>query len=182
MKNIKERDQSKGYIPLRLIIRDNMFFKNYLEKFNDKKINIYIDMDGVVADYDAINFKENKDKDNVYLNKRPVMSSINVLKEISIMENVTLNILSCTKRNNQKEGKFIWLSKYMNFIKKENINLISREEKDYLKSALIKKEFLESHYNKDEINIIIDDSHDVLKEIEHSGLGIIPLHISSILD
>ena len=24
MKNIKERDQSKGYIPLRLIIRDNM--------------------------------------------------------------------------------------------------------------------------------------------------------------
>ena len=24
MKNINERDQSKGYIPLRLIIRDNM--------------------------------------------------------------------------------------------------------------------------------------------------------------
>ena len=27
MKNINERDQSKGYIPLRLIIRDKMIFK-----------------------------------------------------------------------------------------------------------------------------------------------------------
>ncbi len=159
-----------------------MYFKDYLEKFKNKKINIYIDMDGVVADYDVVNFKSEKDKDDAYLNKRPIMSSINVLKEISTMDNITMYILSCTKKDSQKEGKVIWLSKYMNFIKKENINLFSREEKDYLKSALIKKEFLESHYNKDEINIIIDDSHDVLKEIEHSGLGIIPLHISSILD
>lgn len=159
-----------------------MYFKDYLEKFKNKKINIYIDMDGVVADYDVVNFKNEKEKDDAYLNKRPIMSSINVLKEISTMDNITMYILSCTKKDSQKEGKVIWLSKYMNFIKKENINLFSREEKDYLKSALIKKEFLESHYNKDEINIIIDDSHDVLKEIEHSGLGIIPLHISSILD
>lgn len=159
-----------------------MYFKDYLEKFKNKKINIYIDMDGVVADYDVVNFKNEKEKDDAYLNKRPIMSSINVLKEISTMNNITMYILSCTKKDSQKEGKVIWLSKYMNFIKKENINLFSREEKDYLKSALIKKEFLESHYNKDEINIIIDDSHDVLKEIEHSGLGIIPLHISSILD
>ena len=159
-----------------------MYFKDYLNKYNDKKINIYVDMDGVVADYDAINFKENKDKDDVYLNKRPVLSSINVLKEISIMENVTLNILSCTKRNNQKEGKIIWLSKYMNFIKKENINLISREEKEFMKACLIKSEFLKNHYKENEINIMIDDSHDVLKEIENLDLEIIPLHITSILD
>lgn len=159
-----------------------MYFKNYLEKYKDKKINIYIDMDGVVADYDAINFKENKDKDNVYLNKRPVLSSINVLKEISIMENVTLNILSCTKKDSQKEGKIIWLSKYMDFIKKENINIISREEKNNLKSCLIKSEFLKAHYKKDEINISIDDAHDVIKEVEQLNINIIPLHITSILD
>lgn len=159
-----------------------MYFKEYLSKYKDKKINIYIDMDGVVADYDVISFKDIKEKDDAYLNKRPVMSSINVLKEISEMDNVTLNILSCTKKDSQKEGKIIWISKYMNFIKKENINLFSREEKEYLKSALIKKEFLETHYNKEEITIIIDDSHDVLKEADHLNLGIIPLHISSILD
>ena len=34
MKNISERDQSKGYIPLRLIIRDNMKIGIYIGSFN----------------------------------------------------------------------------------------------------------------------------------------------------
>jgi hypothetical protein len=158
------------------------YFKNYLEQFKDKEINIYIDMDGVVADYDAIGFKKEKNNDNVYLNKRPIYSSISVLKEISEMNNVTLYILSCTKKDSQKEGKIIWLSRNMNFIKKENIILISREEKDYMKSCLIKAEFLRNHYEKDKINISIDDAHDVIKEVNNLDIGIIPLHITSILD
>lgn len=157
-------------------------FKEYLKKYEGKQINIFIDMDGVVADYDALTFKYEKDKDDAYLNKRPIYSSINVLKEVASMENVTLNILSCTKKDSQKEGKIIWLSKYMNFIKKENVNLISREEKNYLKACLIKSEFLQSHYDKDKINIVIDDSHDVIKEVANLPIDIIPLHITSILD
>ena len=158
------------------------YFKEYLKQFNDKQINIFIDMDGVVADYDALNFKQNKDNEDVYLHKRPINSSISVLREISEMENVTLNILSCTKKNNQKEGKIIWLSKYMDFIKKENINLISREEKESMKACMIKAEFLKKHFDKDKINISIDDSHDVIREVQNLNLGIIPLHITSILD
>lgn len=158
------------------------YFKDYLSNYEGKQINIFIDMDGVVADYDALTFKYEKDKDDAYLNKRPIFSTINVLKEVSLMDNVTLNILSCTKKDSQKEGKIIWLSKYMDFIEKENIYLISREEKNYLKACLIKSEFLQSHYDKDKINIVIDDSHDVIKEIANLDLGIIPLHITSILD
>ena len=158
------------------------YFKDCLNNYEGKQINIFIDMDGVVADYDALTFKYEKDKDDAYLNKRPIFSTINVLKEVSLMDNVTLNILSCTKKDSQKEGKIIWLSKYMDFIEKENINLISREEKNYLKACLIKSEFLQSHYDKDKINIVIDDSHDVIKEIANLDLGIIPLHITSILD
>ena len=158
------------------------YFKEYLKQFDGKEINIFIDMDGVVADYDALSFKENKDKDDVYLTKRPIISSISVLKEVSEMNNVTLNILSCTKKNSQKEGKIIWLSKHMDFIKKENINLISREEKGFMKSCLIKAEFLKNHFDKDKVIISIDDSHDVIREVENLDLGIIPLHITSILD
>ena len=158
------------------------YFKDYLNNYEGKQINIFIDMDGVVADYDALTFKYEKDKDDAYLNKRPIFSTINVLKEVSLMDNVTLNILSCTKKDSQKEGKIIWLSKYMDFIEKENINLISREEKNFLKACLIKSEFLQSHYDKDKINIVIDDSHDVIKEIANLDLGVIPLHITSILD
>ena len=39
MKNINERDQSKGYIPLRLIIRDNMIEKQF--KNLDEQIDIF---------------------------------------------------------------------------------------------------------------------------------------------
>lgn len=158
------------------------YFKNYLDQFNDKQINIFIDMDGVVADYDALSFKSDKDKDDVYLNKRPINTVIDILKEASIRKNTTLFILSCTKKKSQKEGKYIWLAKYMDFIKKENINVISREEKQFMKSCLIKAEFLKNNYDKDKINIVIDDAHDVIKEIVNLNLDIIPLHITSILD
>ena len=30
-----------------------MYLKEYLEKIGDKKIKIYVDMDGVIADYDV---------------------------------------------------------------------------------------------------------------------------------
>ena len=158
------------------------YFKDYLNQFNDKQINIFIDMDGVVADYDALSFKIDQEKDDAYLTKRPIYSTINILKEISGMNNITLYILSCTKKDSQKEGKVLWLSKYMNFIKKENINLISREEKENMKSCLIKSEFLKKHYDSNKINIVIDDAHDVIKEVMNLDINIIPLHISSILD
>ena len=39
MKNISERDQSKGYIPLRLIIRDNMTEEiKYIDENNIKEL------------------------------------------------------------------------------------------------------------------------------------------------
>ena len=159
-----------------------MYFEKYLEKFNGKKIDIYIDMDGVIADYDALGFLKAKDKDDVYLNKRPIFTVIDILKEISNNENIKLNILSCTTRVNQKDGKYKWLNKYMNFIAKENINIIAREEKNYLKAAIVKKEFLKENIDINKVNILIDDSHEVISEIIKLDLGIIPLHITSILD
>lgn len=158
------------------------YFNDYLKQFNDNKINIYVDMDGVVADYDALSFAKDKDKDDAYLNKRPIYSTINVLKEVSKNPNITLYILSCTKKKSQIEGKYIWLAKYMDFIKRENINIISREEKNFMKAYDIKGQFLKEHYNPNEINIMIDDSHDVIKEVVRLNLGIIPLHITSILN
>lgn len=159
-----------------------MYFKNLLNNYNNKTINIYVDMDGVVADYDALEFMKEKDKDDVYLNKRPIFSVIKILKELSEYNNVNLHILSCTTRINQKDGKYKWLNKYMDFIKNENINIISREEKNYLKAAIIKTNFLKDNIDKKSINIMIDDSHDVISEIIKSNIAVTPLHITSILD
>ncbi len=159
-----------------------MYFYNYLKKFNDKKINIYIDMDGVVADYDVLEYKSHKEEDNVYLDKRPVMSSINILKEISTLNNVKLYILSVSRKESQIDGKKQWLSKNMNFIKKENINILPRDVNDYKSSTLLKKDFLKEHIDASCINIMIDDSHQVLDAVSSLNMEIIPLHITSIID
>ena len=45
-------------------------FYNYIKSFGDKTVNIYIDMDGVVADYDFEGYINDGTKDDVYLNKR----------------------------------------------------------------------------------------------------------------
>ena len=58
----------------------NNIFINYLKTIDkNKKINIYIDMDGVVVDYDLEIHKLNGNDEFVFLNKRPVLTTINIL-------------------------------------------------------------------------------------------------------
>ena len=157
-------------------------FINYLKQFNDKKINIYIDMDGVVADYDMLGFEGNKDNSDVYLNKRPVTTTIKVLEEVNNLKNVNLYILSVARCENQIPGKVKWLEKNMSFITKEQINILPREGNDFKPAHELKRIFLKGNINQDEINIMIDDSHTVLYDLNKSGINVIPLHITSILD
>ena len=64
-----------------------MYFINELKKINEENLGniaMFIDMDGVVADY---RFGEGKNIENnvpgTYLNKRPISTAINVLKEVN---------------------------------------------------------------------------------------------------
>lgn len=158
------------------------YFYNYLEKYKDKIVNIYIDMDGVVADYDVIDYAKHKMEKDVYLTKRPIKTSISILKEISNLVNVKLYILSVSKKDDQVEGKITWLSQNMPFIKEENINIISRESNNMKPSTELKKNFVKEKINNNQINIIIDDSHQVLDALCSLNMNIIPMHITSILD
>ena len=71
----------------------------------------------------------------------------------------------------------------MPFINNKNIKIISREERNNELAAVIKRKYLED-FIKDNtsVNIHIDDSHNVLREIDKIDKDITPLHISSILD
>jgi len=161
----------------------NNVFINYLKNIDRNKIiSIYIDMDGVVVDYDLENHKLKGNDENVFLNKRPVLTTINILKEANNLENVELYILSAIRHNNQKQGKLIWLEKNMSFIKKENIHILSRENNNYAHPSIIKKEFLLKNINKNNINIHIDDDHLVLKELNKNIKDLKVLHPSSIID
>ena len=111
-----------------------MYLKEFLEKFNNKKIRLYVDLDGVIADYDVGNPKE-------YDKKRPLLSNISKLEEISKMENIELFVLSISRMHEEIKKKNNWLDKYAPFFKKENRVIIAREDNNFEHSKNLKANF-----------------------------------------
>ena len=150
-----------------------MYLKEKLEEYKDKRISIYIDMDSVIVDYEV-------GKAFGYDKKRPLFSSIDKLKEISKMENVTMHILSISKTNKGVEEKNIWLDKYIPFIEKDNRNIISKEINPNKASWELKSEFL-NKLNGDVI-ILIDDDPSILHKIRNKNENIILFKDTVLID
>ena len=112
-----------------------MYLKNYLKQYKDQKIKLFVDMDGVIADYIFGNAKD-------YDKKRPLKDSIKKLEEISKMPNIELFIFSATRYNEGLEQKQWWLDTYAPFFKKDNRIIISREANDMIESSILKANYL----------------------------------------
>ena len=165
-----------------------MYLLEVLKKIvSDKEIDslaIFVDMDGVIADY---RFGEGENiRNNVpgtYLKKRPIYTAINNLKEINAEEKFEIYILSSCFFREQAEEKNEWLDKYANFIKQENRIFTYNESFESRKDAKIRviKEKLKS--NKYEYAVLIDDTHDILfKGIKEIGDKFLPFHVSTLID
>ena len=163
-----------------------MYFINELKKIkeeNSSNIAIFIDMDGVVADY---RFGEGKNIENnvpgTYLNKRPILTAINILKEVNNAFDFDMYILSSCRHDEQAIEKSKWLEKNMPFIdKKHQLFVVSNtfEDRKMLKINKI-KEIMENKYNK---VIMIDDTHDILfLAIKELGDKVIPYHVITLFD
>jgi 5'(3')-deoxyribonucleotidase len=136
-----------------------MYLREYLKQFEDKKVRIYVDMDGVIADY---NVGVPKDYDK----KRPLLDSINKLKEISELPNVELYILSTSRLNEGIKEKNEWLDEYAPFFKKENRIIISRENNRYYSSKELKCGYMRQlKKDKDLAIVIIDDDPTILRAL-----------------
>ena len=158
------------------------YFYDYIKDFKDKTVNIYIDMDGVVADYDFEGYHNVESNTDIYLDKRPVYSSIKPLEEVSKLENVNLYIMSVARYNSQVNGKVEWLSKYMSFIKKDNIYILPRDKNGFKKAKELKRDFIKTRLKNDDINIHIDDSHEVLKMLRDLKMNLKLLHVTELID
>ena len=134
-----------------------MFFKEELEKIKGN-IELYIDMDGVIADFDVGNPKD-------YDKKRALKDSITKLEEISKMPNVNMHILSITRMSSGIEEKNNWLDKFAPFFKKENRIIISREENNFENSADLKTDYLKNHLTKG-TTILVDDDIRIIDKIK----------------
>ena len=139
-----------------------MYITEYIKRFKNKRIKIYVDMDGVIADFDVGNASE-------YDKKRPLLTNIDILREVAKNENVEMFILSITRLTIGREEKNIWLDKYVEFIKPENRYIISREENNFLPSKNLKKNFIKKIARDDSVIVIIDDDPAIIDEIRKAN-------------
>ncbi|MBR2786877.1 MAG: hypothetical protein IKD76_05235 [Clostridia bacterium] len=152
-----------------------MYLKEYLEQFGDSKIRMFVDMDGVMADYivgDAANYDK----------KRPLFSSIEKLSEVAKMNNIELYILSVTRMDEGIEQKNEWLDKYANFFKKENRVIISRESNDFKSSSELKSKFIQALERDESKIVVIDDDPRILFAIKDTSEDVILLKDTVLVD
>lgn len=142
-----------------------MFIKDYLEQFKGKKIRLYVDMDGVIADYD-VGIPYGFDK------KRPLITSIKLIEELAQRDDIEVFILSVTRLDEGIEQKKGWLEKNAPFIKRENMIILSRESNDYKISAELKSEYLQNVERNDDEIIVIDDDPLILKMVGETSKDI----------
>ena len=136
-----------------------MYLKEYLKKFENHRIKLFVDMDGVIADYDV-------GAPHDYEHKRPLYDSIKKLEEISHMENIELFILSVTRKTEGILQKQNWLDQYAPIFKKDYRIILSREANDMLDSATLKTNFLKDYQREECIIALIDDDPRVLEKVQ----------------
>ncbi len=143
-----------------------------IEKYAlDKKVKLYVDMDGVIAEYD---FGKPLD----FLNKRPLLNNIKLLEEISQIKNVDIHILSICKKDFEINDKNVWLDNHAPFFPKNNRHIISKETYKDTSSADLKINFLNS---QDGFKILIDDDNDILKKVSKNVKDIVLYQDSSLV-
>lgn len=153
-----------------------MFLRNVIDNYNEKNIKLYVDMDGVIADYDV-------GKASGYDTKRPLITSISKLEEISKLNNIDMYILSITKKDEGINQKHYWLDKYAPFFKKEKRIIISKESNEGFSSKELKANYLVNvERNKNDIIMVIDDDPEIIKEIKNKNPDIILLKDTVLVD
>ena len=152
-----------------------MYLKEYLKQYKDKKVKLFVDMDGVIADYI---FGSAHDYDQ----KRPLYDNIDKLEEISKMKNVELFILSTSRYSSGFARKNWWLDQYAPFFKKENRIIISREDNNMTASSTLKAEYFANYKRDDSVLILIDDDPRNLKDIRKLNEDIVLLKDTVLID
>lgn len=133
----------------------------------NKKVDMYIDMDGTIAEYHLYNPEEiSRKMEEEYLKNEPLKNVIDVLEEISKINNIEMYILSLSKTKKITEKKKIWLKKYVPFIKEENWIILTKEIGEYSNENRneIKGKSIEMRQRNCDISIMLDDEQVVLRE------------------
>lgn len=158
--------------------------EEFIDLNKNKKISMFVDMDGVIASYrfgEGDNIKNNVP--GTYLNKRLINTVLNNILSISKKFNFDLYILSSCLYNEQVKEKEQWLDKYAQCFEKDKRYFVLPQDfegrKD-MKIELLDKVLVEKNID---IAILIEDTHDtVFKAIDKLGSRVKPYHVISFVD
>lgn len=152
-----------------------MHFYQIIENLSkERKLLIFVDMDGVIASYDI-------GKPYDFDKKRPLITNINTLKRLNSLENCELYILSICKKDYQIKEKNDWLDLNDPFFKKESRIIISKENSSITESGILKANYLNNLNTKNQI-ILVDDDNKVLKIVKEKVKNIILFQDSELID
>ena len=148
------------------------FFK-YIEENINNTIDLYIDMDGVLAEYDIGNFD--------YNSIRPINTTIEIVSEL-IKKGVNVKILSVCKKNIIIDEKNKWIKRNMPFFDIKNAIYISKEEiNKNISSKELKSNYLKNNINKNNVNIVVDDDNEIIKYLKNNNKDIKLFQVSSLI-
>jgi len=162
--------------------------KKHAETNSDKKIAMFVDMDGVIAKLDVDKNREMAGNAcGWFLNKTPLKSVINLLEEISNIPNIDLYILSACVFKNQAVDKSKWLEKHAPFFKKENQIFVIKEVVKYTvetKPKIKSMNIVDTMRDKgDDLSIYFEDELPMLKKAyDLLGEKVMTVHISEFID
>lgn len=152
-----------------------MKFYETINRYKDQEMDIYVDMDGVIAEYDIGNFD--------YNTIRPLQSNIKRIKEL-MNDGIHVKILTVCKNNAVVKEKIQWIKKYLPFFDLNHVIFISKEDEKYsrLSSKELKSEFLKLNINDNHVNIVVDDDNQIVKYLVENNKNIIVFQVSSWID
>ena len=153
-----------------------MKFLNFFEDNKDKTINLYVDMDGVLAEYDIGNFD--------YSTIRPMTSIIKKIETLNKLENVNVKVLSICKTNKIVEEKYIWFKKHADFFNEDQLIFLSKEkeENNGISSKELKCNYLVNNKVNGNVTVLVDDDNEIISHIRKNTTDIVLFQISSLVD
>lgn len=145
---------------------DNFYNEIKDKCINNKRVAMFIDMDGTIVEYQVFEKEEIMYEKGKFFEGRPLNIIIDKLKKINKIENIDLYILTLARSNNIVEEKKQWLKKYVDFVKEENWIILNKEKGEYNKENrnIIKAQKMKEKSNQYDYLVFLDDDHKILKE------------------